>query len=144
MNELMNRNNKGTVRQTPQQEMQLHRKVVYCIWNVMAHTQKPDFIFWHNGWFHLNWRGRQCSRILAAKVCASAVVMLDTPRSEVVRRILATQCMCCDPWVHVVADYARHVLTLTWKKMLYSPTGPDWTKSSHIKASETFSSRPPT
>jgi len=31
--------------------------VVDCIWNVMAHTQKPDFVFWKNGRFHLNqWR----------------------------------------------------------------------------------------
>ena len=29
-------------------------------------------------------RGRQFSRLLAAEVCASAVVMLDTPCSEVV------------------------------------------------------------
>ena len=28
--------------------------------------------------------GRQFSRLLAAEVCASAVVMLDTPRSDVV------------------------------------------------------------
>jgi len=34
--------------------------------------------------------GRQFSRLLAAEVCASAVVMLDTPRSEVVWRVLAT------------------------------------------------------
>ena len=34
--------------------------------------------------------GRQFNRILAAEVCASAVVMLDTPCSEVVWRILAT------------------------------------------------------
>ena len=36
---------------------------------------------------HLNRRergGRQFSRLLAAEVCASAVVMLDTPCSEVV------------------------------------------------------------
>jgi hypothetical protein len=37
----------------------------------------------------LNRRGRQFSRLLAAEVCASAVVMLDTPRSEVVWRVLA-------------------------------------------------------
>ena len=53
-------------------------------WNVMAHTQKPDFVFRRNGRVHLNRRGRQFSRLLAAEVCASAVVMLDTPRSEVV------------------------------------------------------------
>ena len=37
-----------------------------------------------NGRSHLNRRGRQLSRLLAAGVCASAVVMLDTPCSEVV------------------------------------------------------------
>ena len=35
-------------------------------------------------------RGRQFSRLLAAEVCASSVVMLDTPCSEVVWRVLAT------------------------------------------------------
>jgi hypothetical protein len=39
---------------------------------------------------HLNRRGRQFRRLLAAEVCASAVVMLDTPCSEVVWRVLAT------------------------------------------------------
>jgi hypothetical protein len=34
--------------------------------------------------------GRQVSRLLSAEVCASAVVMLDTPCSEVVWRVLAT------------------------------------------------------
>jgi len=34
--------------------------------------------------------GPQFSRLLAAEVCASAVVMLDTPCSEVVWRVLAT------------------------------------------------------
>ena len=55
-----------------------------CVWNVMAHAQKPDFVFRRNGRVHLNRRGRQFSRILAAEVCASAVVMLDTPCSAVV------------------------------------------------------------
>jgi hypothetical protein len=53
-----------------------------CI--VMAHAHKPDFVFRRNGRVHLNRRGRQFSRLLAAEVCASAVVMLDTPRSDVV------------------------------------------------------------
>ena len=35
-------------------------------------------------WVHLNRRGRQFSRLLAAEVCASAVVMPDTPCCEVV------------------------------------------------------------
>ena len=50
----------------------------------MAHAQKPDFVFRRKGRVHLNRQGRQFSRLLAAEVCASAVVMLDTPRSEVV------------------------------------------------------------
>ena len=49
----------------------------------MAHAQKPDFVFPRNGRVHLNRHGRQFSRLLAAEVCASAVVMLGTPCSEV-------------------------------------------------------------
>jgi hypothetical protein len=64
--------------------------VVDCIWNVMAHAQKPDFVFRRNGRVNLNRRGRQFSRLLAAEVCTSAVVMVDKPCSEVVWRILAT------------------------------------------------------
>ena len=64
--------------------------LVEASWNVMAHAQKPDFVFRRNGRVHLNRRVRQFSRLLAAEVCASAVVMLDTPRSEVVWRVLAT------------------------------------------------------
>jgi hypothetical protein len=63
----------------------------YCVWNVMAHAQKSDFVFRRNGRVHLNRRGgRQFSRLLAAEVCVSAVVMLDTPCSEVVWRVLDT------------------------------------------------------
>ena len=61
-----------------------------CVWNVMAHAQKPDFVFQRNGRAHLNRRGRHFSRLLAAEVCASAVVMLDTPCSEELWRVLAT------------------------------------------------------
>jgi len=63
---------------------------VDCVWNVMAHEQKPDFVFRRNERVHLNRRGCQFSRILASEVCASAVVMLDTPCSEVVWRVVAT------------------------------------------------------
>jgi hypothetical protein len=60
---------------------------VDCVWNVMVHAQKQDFVFRRNGRVHLNRRGRQFGRLLAAEVCASAVVMLDTtPCSEVVWR----------------------------------------------------------
>jgi len=64
--------------------------LVDCVWNVMAHAQKPEFVFRRNGWVHLNRRGRQFSRLLAAEACASVEVMLDTPHSEVVWRVLAT------------------------------------------------------
>jgi hypothetical protein len=57
---------------------------------VMAHAQKPDFAFRRNGRVHLNQQGHHFSRILAGEVCASAVVMLDTPCCEVVRRVPAT------------------------------------------------------
>jgi hypothetical protein len=58
-----------------------------CFRNVIAHAQNPDFVFRRNGRVHLNGLGRQFSRLLAANVCTSAVAMiviLDTPRSEVV------------------------------------------------------------
>jgi hypothetical protein len=60
---------------------------VDCVWNVMAHAQRWDFVFRGNGRVHLNRRGRQFSRLLATEVCASAVVMLDVPCSEVVWRV---------------------------------------------------------
>ena len=72
-------------------------RTVDCVWNVMAHAQKPDFVFRRNLRVHLNRRGRQFSRLVAAGVCASAVVMLDTPCSEVVWRVLATHSICHFP-----------------------------------------------
>ena len=68
-------------------------QAVEASWTVMAHPQKPDFVFQRNGQVHLNRRGGQFSRLLAAEVCASAVVMLDKPCSEVVWRVLATHCI---------------------------------------------------
>ena len=65
----------------------------------MTQAQKPDFVFWGNGPVHLNRRGRQFSRLLAAEMCASAVVTLDTPCSEVVWRILA---------IHSIRQFPLH------------------------------------
>ena len=65
--------------------------VLNCVWNVMAQAPKPDFVFRRNGRVHLNRLGLQFSRLLAAEVCTSAVVMLDTPCSEEVWRVLDTQ-----------------------------------------------------
>jgi hypothetical protein len=68
----------------------MNNKGIESSLNVVAHAQKLSFVFRRNGRVHLNRRGRQFSRLLAAEVCASAVVMLDTPCSEVVWRVLAT------------------------------------------------------
>jgi hypothetical protein len=73
----------------------IKKKVIYgfrvdCVWNVMAHAHKPDFVFRRNRRFHLNRRGHQFCRLLAADVCESAVLLLDTTCSEVVLRVLAT------------------------------------------------------
>jgi hypothetical protein len=73
--------------------------VVDCIWNVIAHAQKPRFVFRQNGQVHLNWRGHQFCRLVAAEVCASAVVMLDTPCTEVVWRVLA---------IHSIRQFPLH------------------------------------
>jgi hypothetical protein len=71
--------------------------VLDCVWNVMAHAPNPDFIFRRNGQVRLNRWGHHFSRLLAAEVCTSAVVMLDTPCSEVVWRVLATHFICQFP-----------------------------------------------
>ena len=57
----------------------------------MAHAHKPHFVFRPNGRVHLNRPVGGVSSVdcCAAVVCASAVVMLDTPCSEVVWRVLA-------------------------------------------------------
>ena len=54
-----------------------------CFRNVIAHVKKPDFVFRRSGRVHLNRQGRQFSRLLAAEMSASAVVMLDTAASVV-------------------------------------------------------------
>jgi hypothetical protein len=71
-----------------------------CVSSKLAHAQKSDFVFRRNGRVYLNRRGRQFNRLLAAEVCASAVVMLDTPCSEVVWRVLAT---------HSIRQFPLHI-----------------------------------
>ena len=66
----------------------LNIPVLDCVSNVVAHAQKPDFVFRRNARVYLNRQGRQFSRLMAAGVCASSVVMLDTQCSEVVWRVL--------------------------------------------------------
>jgi len=85
-------------------------------WN----AQKPDFVFRPNGRVHLNWRGRQFSRLLAAEVCASAVVMLDTPCSEVVWRVLATHAIHFPSLRHRVPSHFNWTLPLALLMFLQS------------------------
>ena len=53
--------------------IKIHDELVDCVWNVMAHAHKPDFVFRRNGRVHLNRRGRHFSRMLAAEMCAISV-----------------------------------------------------------------------
>ena len=98
-------------------------KQVDCVRNIMAHAQKPDFIFRRNGRVHLNRWGRQFSRLLAAEVCTSAVVMLDTPCSEVVWRVLAThsirQFLHFPPVRHRVPSYFNWTLPASYPLPLF-------------------------
>ena len=66
------------------ERIQSHHQEVEWKRNVMAHAQKPDLVFQRNGRVHLYRLGCQFSRLLAAEVCASAVVMLDRPCSHTV------------------------------------------------------------
>ena len=45
----------------------IFRVFVDCVWNVMAHAPKPDFVFRRKVRVHLNWRERQFSRLLASR-----------------------------------------------------------------------------
>jgi len=69
--------------------------------------------------------GRQFSRILAVEVCASAVLMLDTPCSEVVWRVLAT---------HSIRQFPLHLPTLRHRV----PSHFNWTPRLVSNPSYTF------
>jgi len=77
----------------------LPQVLVEYVWNLMAYAQKPDFVYRRSGRVHLHRRGSQFSRLLVAEVCASQVVVLDTPCSEVVCRVMAT---------HTIRQFALH------------------------------------
>ena len=98
-------------------------KAVDCVWNVMAHAQKPDFVFRRNGRVHLNRRGCQFSLLLAAEVHASAVVMLDTPCSEVMWRVLATHSIRQFP-LHFPSHASPCAITFQLDRTNYRNRGP--------------------
>jgi hypothetical protein len=43
-------------------------KVLGCVWNVVAHSQKPDFVFRRNGRVHLNRRGASVQSTSGSRV----------------------------------------------------------------------------
>jgi len=43
--------------------MKTGHKLADCVWKVMAHAQKPDFVFRRNGRVHLNRRGGGVSSV---------------------------------------------------------------------------------
>jgi hypothetical protein len=79
--------------------------MVDCVWNVMAHAQKPDFVFRGNGRVHLNRRGRQFSRLLAGELCTSACRVCTARASQcsaVVWRLLVTHPTLVSPFTSPV------------------------------------------
>ena len=98
--------------------------LIEASWNVMAHAQKPDFVCRRNVRVHLNRRGRQFSRLLAAEVCASAVVILYTPCSEVVWRVLATYSI-RQFLLHIPPSASPRVITFQLDCTLYNSV---WTE----------------
>jgi len=58
---------------------------VEASWNVMAHAQKPDFVFRRNGRVHLNLRGRRFSPLPATEVCASAFIVGSNAGYTIIR-----------------------------------------------------------
>jgi hypothetical protein len=90
------------------------------IWNVMAHAQKLDFVFRRKRRVHLNRRVHHFSWILTTEVCASAAVILDTPCSGVVWRVLAPTPFASFPFTsppvrHRVTSQFNWTLTLLRK-----------------------------
>ena len=89
---------KFTAYDTKCQNMLQRGQAVDRVWNVMAHAQKPDFVFRAkrtSPFKSVCGGGGDVSSVdyCAAEVCASAVVMLDTPCSVVVWRVLAAHCI---------------------------------------------------
>jgi hypothetical protein len=111
----------------------------------MAHAQKPDFVFRRNARVYLNRQERQFSRQLAAEVCASAVVILDTPCSEIMWRVLNTHSIRQfplrfppSPWV-TVCHHVSTGLYLLFKLLLSRTT--QLIEEKHIRARSTIRNR---
>jgi hypothetical protein len=91
---------------------------VDCVWIVMANQTSSSG---RNGRVHLNRLGCQFSRLLAAEVRASAVVMLVTPCSEVVWRVLSTHSIHQFPFPSVTV--CHHISDWTLQSSEHAVTG---------------------
>ena len=97
-------------------------RLVEASWNVMAHAQKPDFVFRRIDESIYIGGGVSSVDCWQPRCAASAVVMLDTPCSEVVWRILATHSIsqfplslpapCVIVWHHISSGVLTRHLTL--------------------------------
>ena len=88
----------------------------------MAHAQKPDFVFRRNGRVHLNRPPGGVSSVdyWQPRCAPSAAVMLDTPCSEVVWRVLATHSIRQFP-LHFPLPASPCAITLQlWSTLPYS------------------------
>ena len=80
------------------------------------------FVFRRNGRVHLNRRGRQLGRLLA-----SAVVMLDTPCSEVVWRVLVPTPFASFPFTSPpCVTVCHHISTELYCTYCQCPAAPPW------------------
>jgi hypothetical protein len=84
-----------------------------CIWNVMAHAQKPDFVFQRNGWVHLNRWERQFSRLLAGELCTSACMVCTSASLcfAVMWRLLVTHSILVSPSLLLLCIVCHHIST---------------------------------
>jgi len=95
------------------------------------------FHFRRNGLVHLNRQELQFSRPLAVELCASAVVMLDTPCSEVVWRELATHSIPQFP-LHFLSRASPCAITFQLDSTLVSPEGRGDGKGGRADLTATF------
>jgi hypothetical protein len=97
--------------------------VVDCFWNVMAHAQKPDFVFRRNRRVHLNrpGEGGQFSRLLAGELCTSAcrVCTVLLVQACVDAYWLPTPFSCFPLLLHPCVTVCHHISTGVYSELNY-------------------------
>ena len=100
-----------------------HVESVDCVWNVMAHAQKPDFVFRRSGRVHLNRRGHQFCRLLAGELCISACRVCTARAglcSAVMWRLLVTHSIFLFP-LHFSTRASPCAITFQLDSTTFSP-----------------------